>query len=182
MCALFTVNGFSCRIKGAKTSINARNVYENSPMDTSDKKILHILQSSAELSNAVIGERIGLSASQVSRRRQRLEDTGVIKSYQAVLDANALGFTLDALIRIKLATHSEQSALEFRTFVQSLDEIRLACAITGDADYLLHARVADLSGLSSLINRQLLPNKLVAEVRSEVVLDLIKDNSALPVL
>lgn len=150
-------------------------------MDNSDKKILQLVQVSAELSNAAIGDKIGLSASQVSRRRQRLEESGVISGYRAVLNPAALGFTLDAIIRIKLAMHSEQSAKQFRSFVHDLDEIRLACAITGDADYLLHARVNDLAALSSLINTRLLTHKLVAEVRSEVVLDLIKDNADLAI-
>lgn len=150
-------------------------------MDGFDKNILQIVQTSAELSNAAIGEAIGLSASQVSRRRRQLEDTGVIEGYRAVLNPAALGFTLDAIIRIKLATHSEQSAKHFRLFVEGLDEIRLACAITGSADYLLHARVTDLLALSALINKRLLSHELVSEVRSEVVLDLIKDNADLAI-
>jgi len=150
-------------------------------VDSFDKKILQIVQVSADLSNAVIGDAIGLSASQVSRRRRQLEDTGVIAGYQAVLNPAALGFTLDAIIRVKLAMHSEQSAMQFRSFVQGLDEIRLACAITGSADYLLHARLIDLDALSALINKRLLSHELVSEVRSEVVLDLIKDNAGLAI-
>lgn len=150
-------------------------------MDSFDKKILQIIQTSAALSNTAIGEAIGLSASQVSRRRRQLEDTGIIVGYRAVLNPVALGFTLDAIIKIKLATHSEQSAGLFRSFVHGLEEIRLACAITGSADYLLHARVADLPALSTLINKRLLSHKLVSEVRSEVVLDLIKDNADLAI-
>ena len=151
-------------------------------MDSLDKKLLRAIQSSAGSSNAALGEAIGLSASQVSRRRQRLEELGVITGYRAVLSTAALGYTLDAIIRIKMTSHSEQSATEFKEFVQELDEIRLACAITGDADYLLHARLKDLAALSTLINKQLLPHKLVAEVRSEVVLDLIKDDSELAIV
>ena len=150
-------------------------------IDSLDKKILKVLQRSAVDSNAAIGERIGLSASQVSRRRQKLEESGAISGYRAVLNAKVLGFTLDAIIRIKLATHSETSAKQFRGFVQDLDEIRFACAITGDADYLLHARVEDLNALSALINTRLLAHKLVAEVRSDVVLDIIKDDAELAI-
>lgn len=150
-------------------------------MDSFDKKILQIVQTSAALSNTAIGEAIGLSASQVSRRRRQLEETGIIVGYRAVLNPVALGFTLDAIIKIKLATHSEKSAELFRSFVHGLEEIRLACAITGSADYLLHARVADLPSLSRLINKRLLSHKLVSEVRSEVVLDLIKDNADLAI-
>jgi len=150
-------------------------------MDRLDKKLLRIVQVSAELSNAAIGEKIGLSASQVSRRKRQLEDDGVITSYRAVLCPKKMGYSLDAMIRIKLNTHSEQSVQQFRSFVNDLDEIRLACAVTGNADYLLHARVVDLSALSVLINQRLLAHELVSEVRSEVVLDLIKENADLAI-
>lgn len=148
-------------------------------MDKYDKKLLALLQSSADIGNAAIGEQIGLSASQVSRRKQKLEQTGVITGYRAVIDPLTVGFNLDAIIRIKLSVHSEKGASEFSEFVQSLSAVHFACAITGDADYLLVVRLADLNSLSQLINSQLLAHKLVSEVRSEVVLDLIKDNSAL---
>jgi len=132
-------------------------------MDNADKRLLRAIQVSAELSNAAIGEVIGLSASQVSRRRQKLEEQGVIAGYRAVLKPSALGYTLDAIIRIKLTSHTEQSAKQFRLFIQELPEIRLACA-------------------SGLINKRLLPLDMVAEVRSDVVLDLIKDDSALEIV
>ena len=148
-------------------------------MDSSDKKILRILQSSAHLSNSAVGDTVGLSASQVSRRRQKLEESGIIQGYRAVLNRPALGYTLDAIVRVKLASHNEQSAEQFKVFVQDLNEIRFACAITGDADYLLHARLKDLAALSALINKRLLSHSLVAEVRSEVVLDMIKDDGEL---
>lgn len=150
-------------------------------MDISDKKLLRILQLSADLSNSAIGDTIGLSASQVSRRRQKLEEAGIIEGYRAVLSHSALGYTLDAIIRVKLGSHDEKSAEQFRSFVEDTSEIRFACAITGDADYLLHARLKDLAALSSLINKRLLPHPLVAEVRSEVVLDLIKDDGELAI-
>jgi len=149
-------------------------------MDKIDKKLLAVLQSSADIGNAAIGAIIGLSASQVSRRRQKLEHSGVILGYQAILDPASLGLTLNAIIRVKLSMHSERGANEFRDFVHQLGAVRFACSITGDADYLMLVRLTNLDALSTLINRQLLAHKLVSEVRSEVVLDTIKDNSEPP--
>ena len=150
-------------------------------MDNFDRKLLQELQRSSTDSNAAIGERLGLSASQVSRRRVRLEEEGIIESYRAILNADALGFSLDAVVRVKLRAHSEATAKAFTDFVTALPQIRIACAITGDADYLLYVRVENLESLSQFINQHLLANDMIAEVRSDVVLQRIKDHTALPI-
>lgn len=152
-----------------------------SRMDRHDAAILRHLQEDASTSNAVIGDTIGLSTSQVSRRRSRLETEGVIRRYRAEVSAAALGYRLDAFVRICLQAHSKDTAADFRGFLDSLSAVRLACAITGDADYLLHVRVSDLQALSELINTELLAHPNVREVRSDVVLDMIKDDIAMPV-
>lgn len=148
-------------------------------MDKFDREILRRLQSDASISNALIGEHIGLSASQVSRRRQRLETDGIIAGYRALVNAEALGITLNAFIRLRLHAHSREAAAEFKVFVRDTSAIRLACAITGDADYLLHVQVKDLNALSDFINENLLAHPLVREVRSDVALDLLKDDTTL---
>jgi len=150
-------------------------------IDRHDGAILRLLQADSSTSNAEIGQLIGLSASQVSRRRSRLEADGIIEGYRAIVCAEALGYQLDAFVRICLHDHSKNTAAQFRQFLESLSSVRLACAITGDADYLLHIRVQDLKSLATLINTELLAHANVREVRSDVVLDKIKDDIAIPV-
>jgi DNA-binding Lrp family transcriptional regulator len=150
-------------------------------MDRADRRILNALQADASVGNAQLGDSIGLSASQISRRRARLESDGIITGYHAKLSSAALGFELNAFIRVRLQAHSESAANDFRVFVQALPAIRLACGIRGDADYLVHAQLPGLKALSVLINTELLAHKLVREVRSDVVLEMIKDDSSLPV-
>lgn len=147
-------------------------------IDKYDKELLCYLQLDSSISNAVIGDKIGLSASQVSRRRAKLEADGIICGYQANVSSSAMGLLLNAFIKVRLNTHDKCAAAKFRTLVGNLSAIRLACAITGDADYLLHVRLRDLNGLSAFINDELLAHPLVSEVRSDIVLDLIKDNNA----
>jgi DNA-binding Lrp family transcriptional regulator len=151
-------------------------------MDKFDKALLVLLQEDSSVSNAVIGERIGLSASQVSRRRARLESTGVISRYRAEVNPSALGLGLDAFIKVRLHSHSKASAADFNELVISLSEVRLACAITGDADYLLHVRLRDLQALAEFINTRLLAHPDVNEVRSDVVLQLIKDDASIQIV
>src|SRR6478735_7390919 len=80
------------------------------PVDGFDLKILGALQDDGRLTNQQLADRVGLSASQCSRRRMRLEEEKVIAGYHADLAAEALGFNLVAFIQITLATHSPDNS------------------------------------------------------------------------
>src|SRR3954471_22668512 len=87
------------------------------PVDAFDLKILAALQDDGRLTNQQLADAVGLSASQCSRRRMRLEDDKVIAGYHADLSSEALGFHVIAFIHITLATHSPDNAEKFRTLI-----------------------------------------------------------------
>ena len=145
-----------------------------------DLKILGALQEDGRLTNQQLAEIAGLSASQCSRRRMRLEQDNVIAGYHADLVGEALGFGVIAFIHITLATHSPDNAKRFRALVGRVDDIQEAYSLTGDADYLLKAVLRDLKSLSDIVNNVLMPHQSVAHVRSSIVLDRLKESSRLP--
>jgi DNA-binding Lrp family transcriptional regulator len=149
-------------------------------VDSFDLKILAALQDDGRLTNQELATAAGLSASQCSRRRLRLEETKVIRGYHADLSTEALGFEVIAFIQITLATHSPDNAKRFQSLVQRIDAIQEAYSLTGEADYLLKATLPDLKGLSDVVNNVLLPHKSVAHVRSSIVLDRLKSTRKLP--
>jgi DNA-binding Lrp family transcriptional regulator len=150
------------------------------PVDAFDLKILGALQDDGRLTNQELAELAGLSASQCSRRRMRLEEEKVIAGYHADLSSEALGFGVIAFIQVGLATHSPDNSKRFRVLVNRIDEIQEAYSLTGDADYVLKAVLRDLKGLSNLVNDVLMPHQSVAHVRSSIVLDRLKESSKLP--
>ena len=150
-------------------------------IDDFDLKILGALQEDGRLTNQQLAELVGLSASQCSRRRMRLEEERVIAGYHADLAREALGFNLIAFIHITLATHSPDNAKKFRELVNRVDEIQDAYALTGDADYVLKVVLRDLKSLSEIVNNVLMPHQSVAHVRSSVVLDRLKESAKLPI-
>src|SRR5689334_883743 len=150
------------------------------PVDAFDLKMLTALQDDGRLTNQELADQVGLSASQCSRRRMRLEEEKVIAGYHADLSGEALGFGLIAFIHITLATHSPDNSKKFRSLVGRVDEIQEAYSLTGDADYVLKAVLRDLKGLSNLVNDILMPHQSVAHVRSSIVLDRLKESSKLP--
>ena len=149
-------------------------------VDTFDLKLLAALQDDGRLTNQELADLVGLSASQCSRRRMRLEEDKVIAGYHANLAGEALGFTLIAFINITLATHSPDNADKFRALVNRVDEIQEAYSMTGDADYLLKVVLHDLKSLSDIVNNVLMPHQSVAHVRSSIVLDRLKETQKLP--
>jgi DNA-binding Lrp family transcriptional regulator len=149
-------------------------------IDRFDLRMLAALQDDGRLTNQQLADLIGLSASQCSRRRMRLEEEKVISGYHADVSAEALGFNLIAFINITLATHSPDNAKRFRDLINRVDEIQEAYALTGDADYVMKAVLRDLKGLSDIVNNVLMPHPSVAHVRSSVVLDRLKESAKLP--
>ncbi len=137
-----------------------------STLDAFDLRLLALLQEDGALSMQQLADRIGLSASQCSRRRARLEAAGIIAGYHADLGAERLGFGVTAFVQVTLARHSPDNARQFRALVQRTGAIQQAHAVTGDADYLLRVTVRDLSALGRLINDVLLPHGSVAQVRA----------------
>jgi DNA-binding Lrp family transcriptional regulator len=149
-------------------------------LDTFDLKILRALQDDGRLTNQELADIAGLSASQCSRRRMRLEEEKVISGYRAELASEMLGFGVIAFIQITLATHSPDNAKKFRALVGRIDDIQEAYSLTGDSDYVLKAVLRDLKSLSDIVNDVLMPHPSVAHVRSSIVLDRLKESGKLP--
>jgi DNA-binding Lrp family transcriptional regulator len=149
-------------------------------VDAFDLKLLAALQDDGRLTNQQLADLVGLSASQCSRRRMRLEEEKVIAGYHADLAGEALGFKLIAFIHITLATHSPDNAKRFRELVDRVDDIQEAYSLTGDADYVLKVVLRDLKDLAGLVNDVLMPHQSVAHVRSSIVLDRLKESARLP--
>jgi DNA-binding Lrp family transcriptional regulator len=160
--------------------MNPENPQDPDALDGFDLKLLACLQEDGRLTNAEIGDRIGLSASQCSRRRIRLEESGIIEGYQARLNAERLGFGLIALIQVTLVRHSRENSRQFQAFVAGIDQIQSAYALTGDTDYLIKIAVRSLSDLTRIINDTILDHPIVSNVRSSIVLEKLKDVNSLP--
>lgn len=149
-------------------------------MDEFDIKLLNALQEDGRLTNNELADRIGLSASQCSRRRAALEESGVIESYHAVLAAEAVGLDVLVFVQVGLATHSPDSAQAFVKLIDGIEEVQEAFSLTGDADYLVKMAVPNLKTLSHILGDVFLPHPSVAHVHSYVVLDRVKQTTRLP--
>ena len=128
-------------------------------LDGFDRKILLLLQGDGRLTNSDLADRVNLSASQCSRRRQRLEEDGLIRRYRAVLDRDRLGLFLVSMISVTLVKHNRDNARRFAELVGRLPEVQEAYALTGEMDYVLRVVTQDLKKLSAFVTDVLLPHE-----------------------
>ncbi len=149
-------------------------------LDSLDTRLLAALQQDAHLTAQHLSDKLNLSASQIGRRRQRLEADGYIQGYVARLDPARLGLSVQGFVQVHLGTHGPEHSASFARLLDASPEITSAWAMTGDADYLLRVYCADLGALNTLIHDVLLPHPSVARVHSQIVMDQLKRDGPLP--
>jgi Lrp/AsnC family leucine-responsive transcriptional regulator len=149
-------------------------------LDPLDIELLVHLQRDCHATNQVVGESLGLSASQVSRRIQRLEGLGVIRAYVALLDPAVLSLAVRSFTYVTLARHGGEEGVAFERALADVPEVLDAYSIAGEADYLLQIVAASLHELSDSVLRRLTRLPGVVNVKSSVVLNRIKTSTELP--
>ena len=149
-------------------------------LDEIDSRLLAALQRNAHLTAQELSEMLNLSASQIGRRRQRLESEGYICGYSARLDPLRVGLNVQAFVQVQMENHAPTTAKSFARLIEQRDEITSAWTLTGEADYLLRVYCSDLPALNQLIHEILLPHPSVARVQSQIVMNQFKSDAPLP--
>ena len=150
------------------------------PLDSTDRRMLEILQTDGRISNAALADRLHLSPSPCLRRLRGLERDGVISGYRAVLDRAKLGLGLTVFVELKVEGHSDRSAAAISDRLAEAPEIVSAHIVSGAADFLLEAVVADLPAYERLMFDTLLKLPNVGDVRSNFALRTVKPPGPLP--
>ncbi|OUC93340.1 Lrp/AsnC family transcriptional regulator [Streptosporangium minutum] len=136
-------------------------------LDRLDRDIIRALVEDARSTYAEIGQRVGLSASAVKRRVDRLRETGAITGFTARVDPTALGWTTEAYVELFCVGKTSPSAIGVA--VARLPEVVSACTITGEADALLHIRATDVRHVEQVIER-IASEPFVVRTKSSIVL------------
>lgn len=151
-------------------------------LDRTDIKILAELQRDGQLSNQDLADRVSLSPSPCLRRVRRLEESGYIKKYVALVDAQKVGLGLLAYVSIRLNKHSGHSHApmgDFARDVQLWPEVVECYAMSGDMDYLLRIQVVDLAHFSRFAMDTLMLHPAVIDMRSYFAMRRIKETTEL---
>lgn len=154
-------------------------------LDKLDRHILRSLQANGRVTYDQIADEVGLSPSAVLRRVRRLEESGVIDRYVALVKPSAVGLGLIAYVNVRLEKHAGAAKRnpmdEFRAGVMAWPEVVECVALTGEMDYLLRLVVADMAAYSRFMMDTLLRHPSVQDCKTSFVMDKVKSTTVLPV-
>jgi DNA-binding Lrp family transcriptional regulator len=149
-------------------------------LDAFDVRILDALQENGRITTLELAERIGLSPTPCARRVKRLEEEGLIDRYVTLLNAERLGIGLNVFVNVRLRSQTKGAIDIFEKAIEDLPEVVECYLLTGEYDYLLHLRVADIAALRSFVRDHLVVNESVGATHSSIALEQTKYTTALP--
>ena len=126
------------------------NAYEGPLLDEIDRRLLEELEADGRLTMAELGRRISLSPPAVAERVQRLERTGVITGYRAVIDPKAIGYPLAAVVRVRPASRQLQRIPEI---ARATPEVVECYRITGEDCFFLRLHLRSIDDLEEILDR-----------------------------
>lgn len=143
--------------------------------DEMDRRILRELIADARITNNDLAERVGLSPSPCLRRLRRLEETGVIRGYTALVDPVVEGWTMTAIATVRLSRQHEDEIVMFEEAIRGWDEVLECHLVTGSRDYVLKVMSAGLEHYERFIKEKIARLKCVAEIETSFVMNTIKE-------
>ena len=150
-------------------------------LDEIDKKILNILQDNGRMTNAELASKIGLSPPPMLERVKKLERSGVIRKYVALVDPEKVNKPIIVFVSITLARHRIKSIDQVREEFRKCGEILECYSITGEEDYLLKVAVKDVAAYEDFMLHRLAKISAISRIKSFVVLSTVKYNTKIPI-
>ena len=149
-------------------------------IDQIDRKILRLIQEDASISTEQLAEQVNLSKNACWRRVRLLEQNGIVSRRVALLDPKAIGLGMGVFVTVKVKEHSPEWLDQFQKAVTTLPQITGAYRTSGDVDYLLSVRVADVEGYDAFYKSliRLVPGM---DLSATFVMEELKNSTALPV-
>lgn len=155
---------------------NTLQTAESPKLDEKDLSILRLLQDDARISVKEIAETVHLSPTPVHERLKRLEQSGVIRQYVAVLDAAKLGRGLMVICYVSLRTHNKKAGASFIKGIMEMPEVVECLTISGQFDFMLKVLVADMNAYYNFHVNQLSAMENVGNVQSSFVMGVVKES------
>ena len=146
-----------------------------------DRNILRILQKDGRISYTELARQVGLSVTPCIDRVKRMERNGYILGYSAQVCSQKLDAALVVFVQIRLNHTSQKNFEEFRRSVIDLENIQSCFLVSGNYDYLLKARFADMAAYRELLGHRILKLPAVQESTSYVVMEELKETMEVPI-
>ncbi|WP_019669933.1 Lrp/AsnC family transcriptional regulator [Eudoraea adriatica] len=146
--------------------------------DAKDQELLTLLQEDSKRTTKEYANRMGLSTTAVYERIKRLEKTGVIRKYVALVDKNKVNKAFMVLCHVKLIQHIKEYVLQFEREVVQLEEVSECYHISGDYDYILKVNVSNIEAYREFMVTKLTAIKNIGSTQSSFVISEVKYSTA----
>lgn len=150
-------------------------------IDNINLEILDQLQNDGRMTNSKLAERLSMSETPCWRRLRKLEESGIIESYQANLNRRKLGLGVMAFVQLSCSEHDQASTAEFQRIIEATPSILSCHNTTGEDDFLLVVVARDLDDYSAFVDSTLRRLPGVTSIRSNLSLKEMKSSNKLPV-
>lgn len=154
---------------------------KNIKLDSTDRKILELLQRNSNITNALLAKEIGLSPAPTLERVNKLENAEVIKSYHAVIDPASVGLGVSTFVMVTLKGHNKDNIEKFMDAINKVDEVIECHHITGAGDFILKIICADIAAYQQLMLEKVSNIDVVDSLQSMVILSTMKSSKVLPI-
>lgn len=148
----------------------------SSDLDRFDLAILRVLSTEGRISATELARRIGLSKSPTQARMKRLEESGVITAYRALLDPIKLGQAHVAFVEVRLSDTRETALRAFNKAVMAIPEVEQCHMMASRFDYLLKVRTGDIQDYRRVLGEKISSLPHVSSTSTHVVMEAVKDS------
>ena len=149
-------------------------------LDTTDKKILRILQDDGRISNLDLSKKIGMSPPPTLRRVRDLEQNGYIDGFRANLNHSKLGFDLTSFIFIGLKNQNEEEINKFEKLVWGWEEVRECYMLNGDVDFILKCVAKNMNLFQEFLTNNVSSNDNIASIKTAFAIKPTKSLGNVP--
>ncbi|MGI4022718.1 MAG: Lrp/AsnC family transcriptional regulator [Janthinobacterium lividum] len=149
-------------------------------LDKTDLQILKILQQNGRITNLQLSNEIGLSPAPTLERVRKLENSGYILSYHALVDEEKLGLGIKTFIQVSLDFHKNNTIQNFLDEIQEIKEITECHHVTGQCDFLLKVYVKDIKSYEQLIMQKISRITVVKTFQTMIIMSTNKKEPTVP--
>jgi Lrp/AsnC family leucine-responsive transcriptional regulator len=147
--------------------------------DEIDRKLLALLQNDSKQTNKALSIKLGLSVTAVYERVKKLESSGVISNYVALVNKKKVNKGFMAFCHVKLVQHSQDFVVKFEREVAKLEEVIECYHISGDYDYLLKVLVQDMEAFREFMVKKLTRIDHIGSTHSMFMISEVKHTTTI---
>lgn len=155
---------------------------DRSGLDEIDRRILRALAADGRLTNKAIAARLGIAESTCAYRMRALRDAGVITGTNVQLSLAALGYPIQAVVKIRLASHNQDHVNRLYADLTQVPGVLQVLHVAGEDDFHLHVAVESAQALRDLVLEHVTVHRVVRQTQTQLVFEARDGVGILPAL